>query len=63
MVVTTSALLDGPGYVLQLDHFNEETLLKEFRVFTCSSVLKHENNCEHIYTQKVITSFSKCIDR
>jgi hypothetical protein len=54
MVVTTSELTDGPGYVLQLDHFNEETQLNEFRVFTCSFVSKHEKYCEQIYKQEVI---------
>jgi hypothetical protein len=54
MVVTTSELIDGPGYVLQLDHFNEETHLNEFRVFTCSFVSKHEKYCEQIYKQEVI---------
>jgi hypothetical protein len=54
IAVTTSVIPSGPGYVLQLDHFNEKTRSKEFRVFSCPFVKQHENNCEKIYEQNVI---------
>lgn len=54
IAVTTSVIPSGPGYVLQLDHFNEKTRLKEFRVFSCPNVKLHESYCEKIYEKNVI---------
>jgi hypothetical protein len=58
IVVTTSELHDGPGYVLQLDHFNQQTRLNEFRVLTCKNVKQHENDCTEIYKKIVFINFA-----
>jgi hypothetical protein len=51
--LTTPALPSGPGYVLQLDHFNEQTRLNEFRVLACKTVKQHDNYCTEIYKKNV----------
>lgn len=57
ILVTSSEYVSGPGYVLQLDHFNEKTRLTEFNGLKCLEVRVQDNNCQEVFKKNVIIKY------